>query len=368
MSGMPSINIKFTELAASAIKRGDRGIIAMIIKESSVPTTNPVVCASVADIPNALSAANKKQLEFALTGYVNTPKKVIAYVIPATVTTGTGNDAVTTDNTDYTDALNYFKTIQWNYLVVPTVTTDAQTSTVANYIKTERTNNKLVKAVLPNVSGDHEGIINYTTTGVKIDDTTYTAEQFCARIAGIIAGTPLKMSATYAPIPEASDCTRLTKSEMDTAVAAGKFFVWWDGEKVKTSRAVNSLTTLTSEKNTQFQKIKIVEAMDMITDDIRKTCEDDYIGKFPNTYDNKQLLLGAINAYFDQLIIDGVIDRYSIDIDIAANRTYLAGKGVDVSEMTDEEIKMANTGSNVYLAGTVGMLDVIEDIKLELNI
>ena len=32
--GMPSINITFTELAASAIKRGERGIIAMILKES----------------------------------------------------------------------------------------------------------------------------------------------------------------------------------------------------------------------------------------------------------------------------------------------------------------------------------------------
>lgn len=366
MSGMPSINITFTELAATAVQRGDRGVIAMIIKESTVPATNPIVCASVADIPGTLTDANKKQIEFALTGYVNTPKKVIAYVIPATVIPSGETDPVS--NTDYTDALNYFKTIQWNYLVVPTVSTDEQTSTVKTYIVGERTNNKLVKAVLPNTTADNEGIINFTSTGVKIGGTTYTAEQMCSRIAGIIAGTPLKMSATYAPIPEAEDCTRITKSEMDTAVAAGKFFVWWDGEKVKTARAVNSLTTLTSEKNSQFQKIKVVEAMDMITDDIRKTCEDGYIGKYPNTYDNKQLLISAITAYFDGLVTDGVIDRYSIDIDVDANRAYLISKGVDVSEMTDEEIKMANTGTNVYLKATLGMLDVIEDITLKINI
>ena len=366
MSGMPSIIVKFTELAATAVQRGDRGVIAMIIKESSVPATNPVVCSSLADIPAGLSTANKKQLEFALTGYVNTPKKVIAYVIPATVIPSGETDPV--NNTDYTDALNYFKTIQWNYLVVPTVSTDAQTATVATYIGNERTNNKLVKAVLPNTAGDSEGIINFTTTGVTIGGTTYTAEEMCARIAGIIAGTPLNMSATYATIPEASDCSRLTKTEMDTAVAAGKFFVWWDGEKVKTARAVNSLTTLTSEKNAQFQKIKIVDAMDMITDDIRKTCEDGYIGKYPNSYDNKQLLIGAITAYFDALMIDSVISRYTIGIDVDANRTYLINKGVDVSEMSDDEIKMADTGTNVYLAATLGMLDVIEDIRLNINI
>ncbi|MBQ9607646.1 MAG: phage tail sheath subtilisin-like domain-containing protein [Lachnospiraceae bacterium] len=365
MSGMPSINIKFTELAASAVQRGERGVIAMILKEASVPATNPVVCASLSDIPSTLTADNKKQLELALTGYVNTPKKVIAYIIPATVD---NEDDDPVNNTDYTDALNYLKTVQWNYLVIPTVATDQQTATVANYIKTEREGNKLVKAVLPDTLADNEGIINYTTAGVEIDSVTYTAEQFCARIAGIIAGTPLKMSATYAPIPEASDCTRLTKAEMDAAVNAGKFIVWWDGEKVKTARAIDSLTTLTSEKNAQFQKIKIVEAMDMITDDIRKTCEDDYIGKFANTYDNKQLLIGAITGYFDALIIDGVITTYTIGIDVDANRAYLMSKGVDVTEMTDEQIKMANTGSNVYLKGTLGMLDAIEDIDLKINI
>ena len=155
---------------------------------------------------------------------------------------------------------------------------------------------------------------------------------------------------------------------MDTAVAAGKFFLWWDGEKVKTSRAVNSLTTLTTSKNAQFQKIRIVESMDMISDDIRKTVQDEYIGKFPNTFDNKQLLVNAISEYFDTLIIEGVIDRYTIDIDVDANRTYLQSKGVDTSEMTDEEIKMANTGTNVYLVATVGMLDVIEDLTLNISI
>lgn len=366
MSGMPSINIKFTELAASAVARGDRGIIAMILKESSVPATNPIVLNSMADIPGTLSTANKTQLKFALTGYVNAPKKVIAYFIPATVTPQGGGDPVS--NTDYTDAYNYFKTVKWNYLVVPTVSTDGNTTEVANFIKTERTNNNLVKAVLPNTAADHEGIINYTTTGVVIDSTTYSAEDFCSRIAGIIAGTPLTMSATYAPVPEASDCTRLTKTEMDTAVAAGKFFVWFDGEKVKTARAVDSLTTLTSEKNTQFQKIKIVEAMDMITDDIRKTAQDNYIGKYPNSYDNKQLLVGAIGDYFDRLTIDGVISAHTIGIDIDANRSYLVAKGVDVSEMSDDEIKRAETGSIVYLKGTLKILDAIEDIDLKINI
>ena len=45
----------------------------------------------------------------------------------------------------------------------------------------------------------------------------------------------------------------------------------------------------------------------MMEDDIRKTIEDNYIGKFGNTYDNKCLLITAVNAYFMSLVNDGLI-------------------------------------------------------------
>jgi len=355
MSGMPSINIQFTELAATVVERSNNGIIAMILKESSVPETNPIVVASADEIPATLSADSKKQLELALLGYVNSPKKVIAYFIED-------------DSVDYTDALNYFKTVTWDYLVVPTVATDEQTTAIVNYIKSERAADHLVKAVLPNTAADSEAIINYTTAAAIVNDVTYTAEEYCSRIAGIIAGTPVEMSATYATLPELTDCSRLTKAEMDTAVNAGKFFLWWDGEKVKTSRAVNSLTTLTSSKNTQFQKIKIVSAVDIISFDIKKMIQDTYIGKVSNNYDNKQILMTAIGSYFDELLIDGVVSRYNIAIDINANRAYLNAHGVDTSEMTEDEIKMADTGSNVFLVATLRILDVIEDVTLKITI
>ena len=366
MSGMPSINIQFTELAATLVERSDSGIIAMILKEATVPDTNPVIIASAEDIPATLSASSKKQIGLALLGYINAPKKVIAYFIPATVIPTGETDPV--NNTDYTDALNYFKTVSWDYLVVPTVATDAQTTTIVNYIKSERAADHLVKAVLPNTSADSEAIINYTTAAAIEGENTYTAEQYCARIAGMIAGTPIEMSTTYATLPELTDCSRLTKVEMDAAVDAGKFFLWWDGEKVKTSRAVNSLTTLTSSKNRQFQKIKVVSAVDTISFDIKKMIQDTYIGKVPNNYDNKQILMTAISGYFDEILIDGVINRYTINIDINANRAYLNARGVDTSAMTDDEIKQADTGTNVFLVATLGMLDVIEDVTLNITI
>ena len=356
--GMPSININFSELAASVIKRGERGIVAMILKDDAT-VTNPIKITSVTDIPAALSTANQEQIKLALMGYVHAPKQVIAYVIA---------EPEVGETADYTSALNYFKTVKFDYLVAPTATTDAVTSDLVNYVKTEREAGKLIKAVLPNVTADTEGVINYTTSAVYVDSAVYTTEQYCARIAGILAGTPLEISATYAPLVEATDCTRLSKSDMDAAVDAGKLIVWFDGEKVKVGRAVNSLTTLTDAKNTQFQKIKIVETMDIINDDLKKSIEDNYIGKYPNTYDNKCLLISAVGNYFESLVNDDVLSSYTIGIDIDANKAYLRGKGVDVDNMSDDEIKVADTGSNVYLTATVHILDAIEDVTLNIAI
>jgi hypothetical protein len=288
-------------------------------------------------------------------GYVNTPLRVVVYVLPE-------------DAEDYSDAFQYLRTVKFNYLVCPTVETDGHTADVVSYVKTERDGNKLIKAVLPNTKGDSEGIINYTTEKVYVDEKTYTAEQYCSRIAGIIAGTPLSISCTYAPLTELTDCTRLDKAAMDKAVDAGELIVWWDGEKVKTGRGVNSLTTLTEEKNTQFQKIKIVDTMDMIADDIRMTTEDNYIGKYPNSYDNKCLLISAIGNYFEQLDADNVIESYEIGVNTEANRAYLKGRGEDVDSMSDDEIKQANTGSHVYLTSRLSILDAIEDIVLPISI
>lgn len=352
--GMPSISISFTELASTAIARGERGIIAMILKDTA-PDVNPFVVSSANDIPASLTDTNKEQISLALMGYVNAPKKIIVYVLG-------------TDATSYTTALNYFKTVKFDYLVVPTVATDTKTSEIVNYVKAEREANKLIKAVLPNTVADTEGVINFATSKIYVNDNEYDAEEYCSRIAGIIAGTPLNISCTYAPLPEATDCTRLSKADMDSAVDAGKLIVWFDGEKVKTARGVNSLTTLTEGKNTQFQKIKIIDTIDMIADDIRKTAEDNYLGKYANTYDNKCLLLSAIGNYFGQLVNDNILEGYSVAIDIDANRSYLKSKGVDVDNMTDDEIKVANTGSYVFLKATLSILDAIEDIVLPITI
>lgn len=360
--GAPNITIAFYEQADASIQRGDKGILAMILNESSVKELTVTTILDSADIPSGYSAANKTAIENALIGYQNTPKKIIAVAIASA--------------DDYSDALTELNNHDWDYLVAPSCETDSAATSIASWIKTQRTSNrKIYKAVLPNSASDCEGIINVTMGYTNAAGTELTAEQACARIAGIICGTPMTMSCTYAPIPEALGCPAKDQSDLDDAVDDGELVLMWDGEKVKIVRGVTSLTS--TNKNESFKKIKLVETMDLIQHDIRKTAEDSYIGKYTNSYDNKCLLTTAINGYFDTLVRDGILASASCDIDTDAQRTYLKGKGgkfvidgetIDIADATELQIRQANTGSQVFLTCTISMLDALEDITIAIYI
>lgn len=362
--GAPNITIAFYEQAIASIKRGDKGILAMILVDDSVSAMTVNTILDVTDIPSSLSTASTAQLKYALIGYQNAPKKIIAVVIPAK------------DN--YTDALTELTNYDWDYLVAPTCETDSEASDIATWIKSQRSNNhKIYKAVLPNTAGDNEGIINVTTGYTDDEGNELSAEAACARVAGIICGTPWVMSCTYAPLSEALACPAKTQEEIDAAVDGGELIFMWDGEKVKIVRGVNSFTTTTDGKGDSFKKIKLVEIMDLIQHDIRKTSEDSYIGKYTNSYDNKNLLTTAINGYLDTLVSDSILASGSCEIDVDAQRTYLKSKGgkfvidgetISLEDATELQIKQANTGSQVFLKCTISMLDALEDISIKIYI
>ncbi len=384
--GAPSIDISFIEKGISAIKRGERGIVMLWVKDTlPAPAINPATVVTESDIPAGLSDTTVEQVKLAMIGYTNAPKKVLVYCM------GIAEDAETAAvDTGYKKAMTAAETIRFDYLTIPTVETDGKGQDIASWVKTMRgAKKKKIKAVLPNVAADNEGIINFTTEksiktetvtgkdGAKTTvDTIYTAEQYCARIAGLIAGTPMTIACTYAPLPELSDCTRLTDN--DTPIDKGEFIIFYDGEKVKVVRGVNSFVTTIDGKGDSFKKIKIVEAMDMINDDIVKTAQDSYLGKYANTYSNKCLLITAISSYFAQLKRDDIVSSYSVGLDAEAIRIYLKGRGLqatlddgtikDVDECSDEEIITADTGASVFLTGNVKILDAIEDIKMPIYI
>ena len=70
--------------------------------------------------------------------------------------------------------LKQLNDLKWNYLVIPGITDDEKT-TVSAWIKEARDDHhKTFKAVLPNCTADHEGIINLTTDNITSTPVSYT--------------------------------------------------------------------------------------------------------------------------------------------------------------------------------------------------
>lgn len=382
--GMPDVIVSFEEAGIAAIERSKRGIAALILEEPKATISklltdhtgaqneqikaisNPFTVYTTDDIPSELTEKNRDYIEKCLRGYVTTHYRVKVYLQE------TESEASGANKWDA--SLKVLATDRFDYLAIPTIESNA-VETISTWVKTNRENkHKKIKAVLPNFAADYEGIINFSNKSIKTATASYTPAEYCARIAGIICGTPMTISATYAPLPEVIDCDKYDLDENDSKVNKGELFIWYDGIKYKMSRGVNSLTTTTQGKQEGYQTIKIVDVMDMIYDDIRTTAQDSYIGKYTNDYDNKCLLITAITGYLKQLEAERILQRdYSkVEIDVDAVKNYQLSNGYytqeDLAEMSDLEIKKLDTKKKVFLKGRIKILDAMEDIILPFDI
>ncbi|MCI7193826.1 MAG: phage tail sheath protein [Acidaminococcus fermentans] len=364
--GLPQVIINFRTKATTAIKRSARGIVAMILHNESADEIKNYVIRDVSDIPDSgLTPENVDLIKKCLLG---TPLRILVYTLPLTSVDGAKNTQA--------NVLKILASIKWNWLCAPTATTQEQQD-LASWIKAQRTNKrKTFKAVLSDQAADHEGIVNFCTNNIKVQTdtdssgkavyTTYTALQYTARIAGILAGLALDRSATYFKLTEVESVE--VYEDIDTLIDKGELLLLdeQDGDGVKIARACNSLVTFTTDKGEDYRYIKIIEALDMMTDDIRDTFKKYYVGKYINDYDHKMLFIGAIKVYFEG-IKGNVLDKNwdnTVDIDEEFQANYAKLHGDDPTQMTKMQIRQYNTGTKLALTGNVKPVNAMEDLTI----
>lgn len=411
--GLPQISIEFFKRAIQSIAVGAGGVVGIILSDTA--NVGVLVLKDVTDVPSDFTAANKGYVERAFLG---APKKVVVYTMGSTTTYSyseatpeagsnpkslglyelVDGEYVATDDTSIeegkqyytrtantvtttlTDALKYFKNNPVNYMAGTPDISSTDATTISTWAKGLRANTKnRTVAVLPKTVGDSQSVINFTvvnstaTDCIHVGDINYSEAEYCSRIAGLLAGLALTVSSTYKPLAEVTAIPEITgDSEVDTAIDAGKLTLYNNGDGIVIARGVNSLTTITQDVTEDLKKIKIVAIQDLIETDIYSTINKSYIGNYNNSYDNKCLLITAIQGYLKKLDTGeggaGYINEdHTVMIDTAAQKTYLEGIGVDTEGMSEQEIKEANTGSWVFLYATVGILDAIEDVRLRIK-
>lgn len=369
---MPTLTILFQQRAQTAIARSQKGVAALLLRDA-LTAGQAWSLTSTGQIPDKLGKENQNAIRRVFKGGVNPPRKVLVYCLgaedelEAETPAAEGTTPAEPKPGSGAAALKWLGTQKFDYLAGPADLSAAEAAVIKDWIIKKREDDHVIfKAVLPGCAANNEGVVNFTASGIQAGGDVFDAAGYCGRVAGLIAGTPMKQSVTYAALPEVEDIDRLTALEEDEAVGRGELILTHDGEKVKFGRGVNSLTTTTG-RSPVWQKIKIVELLDLLQWDLRLSIQDNYIGKFQNSYDNKLLLITAVKLYLQALAKDQLIQAdFSCDIDVEEQDAYLQSIGVATAEMTEQQIREANTGTYVFLAIDIKPIDAIEDVKIKI--
>lgn len=350
---MPNIEVIFKQKAVTAIQRSERGVVCVIVNDDTEGTATTNKYELSADVKEAeYTAENYKAI---LGAFIGIPRTVYVVKIGAAK--------------KFTDAKPAIAGIDFNWLCYLNATSTEQDA-VAAYIKETNAKNKRKKrkaVVYKATTTDDMHVVNFTNEAIKFKnaEAAYPVQNYVARIAGLLAGLPFTRAATYTVMQELESVTE--PADLDAAVNKGEFILWNDSGEVRVGRAVNTLTTLGEDQTADMQKITIVEAMDLILEDIVATFNDYYCGKYKNSYDNQVLFIAAVNVYFKQLGRESILDpnfENLAQVNVEKQREDWISTGKpEAVDWDEQKVKNMTFRSFVNLTANIKVLDAMEDLN-----
>ena len=303
---IPAAYINLVTNTPLSITAGDRGTVALA-QELSVGDDGAIyrITATEANYPENATAADKKLANLALLG----AKTVLLYKLPPNHTD------------DHVEAmLAKLKTEDANVIVYPYLksTTSASTAqqTIANWVKAmQEEEGKNITAVLTNYVADSQYVINNVQGVTLSDGSTLTAAETGAWIGGVTAGAKITESNTARKFVGAIDVTpRMTKTEMETAIKAGKLILTVDkSQNVTVVADVNSLTSTTQTLGDIMKQNRSVRTACGIREDIGTVWDSNIKGKYNNNEEGRSIFKSALVEYFADLVRRGAIQNFSAD-------------------------------------------------------
>lgn len=303
---IPAAYINLVTNTPLSITAGDRGTVALA-QELSVGDDGAIyrITATEANYPENAAAADKKLANLALLG----AKTVLLYKLPSNHT----DDHVET-------MLAKLKTEDANVIVYPYLksTTSASTAqqTIANWVKAmQEEEGKNITAILTNYVADSQYVINNVQGVTLSDGSTLTAAETGAWIGGVTAGAKITESNTARKFVGAIDVTpRMTKTEMETAIKAGKLILTVDkSQNVTVVADVNSLTSTTQTLGDIMKQNRSVRTACGIREDIGTVWDSNIKGKYNNNEEGRSIFKSALVEYFADLERRGAIQNFSAD-------------------------------------------------------
>lgn len=340
----PGLYIRFVESAIAQITGGERGVVAIPQKAYSGGTAQEKTIYSLSTESEAtelFGTGNIDSIKLILNGGAS---EIVAYTLPEI------DGETVTEEAAYAEAFTALEAESFNVFVFDGEVSDSTQDSALTWMQSNRDEGKNFMCVFggddesdqdPSIGNERsarledEAAVNLIV-GAVVGDTTYNSAQYAPFIAGIIAGTAINKSITYANAGADNVTKRLRNSEIETALESGSVVLVSEGERVRIEQGIT----------TDGGKIRTERAKQAIADDITSTAAKSYIGKIDNNADGQAALISAILAYLESLENANVLTSPTVQLD------------------PDYE----STGDKVYLLVSFGMVDSIERIFLTVNI
>lgn len=354
--GMPKIEVNFRQKAASAISRSAKGIVALIVRDATEGEGSVFHYNRNADVD--IEKFTAENLLFIEQAFMGMPLKVIVIKTPTDAT--------------MTEIAKDLDTISFNWASFLSAAQKDQADLVdyaKNRNKVKKGKKVKILAYNPTISDDMH-IVNFTNKRVKFkgkaEDDGWKA---LARLTGMLAGLPLSRSSTYFILEDMEWVEE--PPDLDQEVDNGHFFLFNDEGLVRVASGVNSLKTLGSNITEDMKHIDIVEAMDLIEEDIFAEFKN-WIGRYKNKYENQALFISAVNGYMKALereeVLDDVFENQAfVNVERQRQAWIDSGKAEAVA-WDDATVKEKTFKTSVFLAGSTKILGAMENLFFDIDL
>ena len=197
----------------------------------------------------------------------------------------------------------------------------------------------------PDSNSDFEGTYDVLN---KVLDPDADAFSLVPWVTGVAAGTAVNKSALNKIYDgEYTVDVNYTQTQLKKAIKGGKFGFHRVGDTVRVLSDINSLVTLTVEKNELFQENQTIRVIDQIANDIAIVFNTRYLGVVPNDEAGRISLWSDIVKDHEQLQeIRAIEDFKDEDVTVAQGNSK---RSVVVSDF----ITVVNAMAQLYMVVTV---------------
>ncbi len=191
---------------------------------------------------------------------------------------------------------------------------------------------------------DYEGVVS-VKNGL-VGDTENPA--LIPWATGVVAGTAVNKSATNMDYDgEYSVDTDYTQSELEAGITEGSFMFHLVDDNVVVLEDINTFTSITDEKSSDFSSNQTIRVLDQIANDIAVLFGTKYIGKVPNDASGRISLWNDIVKHHQELQNIRAIENFSPDnVTVAQGDTK---KAVVVADYVTPVNAMAQLYMTVYV-------------------